>query len=177
MERQGEWTLSDWERLGRAFAEAREAAGLTQVQAAEALAVSRSPIQAIERGRQSNGSPFTKVTGTMRAYAQLVGWTVDSPARVLNEQGPEPATRPASEGSASKSDLPPAIDHELRSGKTLDSTVVHLGPEEDDTRIIVVLKGADDLSEDELDELWTKWRKTRRQLQAIPGESDTTQES
>ncbi|MFE0794680.1 helix-turn-helix domain-containing protein [Streptomyces mutabilis] len=180
MDRQREWDLSDWKRLGRAFAAQREAAGYTQVTAAEALGVSRSPVQAIERGRQSNGSPFTKITQTMRAYARLVGWTQDSPQRVLNGEDPQPAPTPTPPAPAGQrtSELPPAVDLELRSGTTLDSTVVHLGEAtDDDTRIIVVLKGAEDLSEEELDELWRKWRKTRRQLQAIPGEPDTPSDS
>src|SRR5437868_7984019 len=123
MDRQREWELSDWERLGREFAAAREAAGLTQVEAGKRIDVSRTPIQAIERGRQSNGSPFTKVTGTMRAYARLIGWTEDSPARILGGEGPEPATQPVSRSADSEagphSDLPPAVDRELRSVKTL----------------------------------------------------------
>lgn len=179
MDREREWKLSDWERLGRAFAAARREKSLTQQEAAEALGVSRAPIQAIERGRQSNGSDFTRVTRTMRDYARLAGWTDDSPDRILNGQEPEPAIQPVSAPPVEpKPDLSPAIDRELRSGKTLDHTVVHLGEEEDDdTRIIVVLQGADDLSEEELDRLWRKWRRTRRQLQAIPGEPDTSQDS
>lgn len=168
----------DWERLGHAFAEARKAAGLTQVEVAERLSVTRTPVQAIERGRQPNGTPFSKVTATMRAYARLVGWTEDSPRRILNGQEPEPAKQPVSEqASEPKSDLPPAIDLELRSGKTLDSAVVHLGPEDDDTRIIVVLKGAADLSEEELERAWQQWRRTRRQLQAMPSEPDAPLEA
>ena len=179
MDRERDWAPAIWEHLGRSFAAAREAIGLTQVQAAEALGVSRTPIQAVERGRQSNGQPFTKVTGTMRAYARLVGWTETSPARILNGQEPEPATQPVlPEGAESRTGLPTAVDRELRSGKTLDHTVVHLGNEDDDdTRIIVVLKGAEDISEEELDRLWQQWRRTRRHLQAIPGESDTSPES
>jgi transcriptional regulator with XRE-family HTH domain len=169
----------DWERLGDAFAAARRAADLTQVEVAARLSVTRTPIQAIERGRQANGSPFTKVTATMRAYARLLGWTEDSPARILRGEEPEQVTHPDSASSAEPvSTLPPAVDRELRSGRTLDHTVVHLGSgEDDDTRIIVVLKGADDISEDELDELWQKWRRTRRHLQAMPGDTDTPQDS
>ena len=169
----------DWERLGDAFALGRRAANLTQVEVADRLNVTRTPIQAIERGRQANGSPFTKVTATMRAYARLLGWTEDSPARILRGEEPELATQPAAGSSTEPgSNLPPAVDRELRSGKTLDHTVVHLGSEEDDdTRIIVVLKGADDITEEELDELWRKWRRTRRHLQAMPGETDTAQDS
>src|SRR3954454_21979062 len=118
----------DWERLGRAFAKARTAAGLTQEQAAEQLHVSRTPVQAIERGRQPNGKAFAKVTATMRAYVRLVGWTEQSPDRILDGQEPEPATQPVSAPAESpKSDLPPAVDRELRSGKTLDHAVVNLG--------------------------------------------------
>jgi transcriptional regulator with XRE-family HTH domain len=169
----------DWERLGRAFAKARTAAGLTQEQAAEQLHVSRTPVQAIERGRQPNGRAFAKVTATMRAYARLVGWTEQSPDLILDGRDPEPATQPVSAPvEHPKSDLPPAVDRELRSGKTLDHAVVNLGSEtDDDTRLIVVLKGSEDLSEAELDKLWQQWRRTRRHLQAIPGESDTPQDT
>ncbi|MGW0584425.1 helix-turn-helix domain-containing protein [Streptomyces sp. NPDC002920] len=178
MEREREWELSDWERLGRAFADAREAAGYTQVQAAKALQVTRTPIQAIERGRQSNGSPFTKVTGTMRAYAQLIGWTTDSPTRILDGQEPEPATRPVSDASQQPaSPIPLGIDRELRTGRTLDHFVVHLGAsEDDDTRLIVALQGGEDMTDEEIEQAWQKWRQTRRRIQAIPGETDTPQE-
>lgn len=177
MDRQREWELSDWERLGRAFAAGREKATLTQVSAAKALGVSRTPIQAIERGRQSNGQPFTKVTQTMRAYARLIGWTDESPTRILDGHGPEPATPPVSAPDVEPMpDLPPAVDRELRSGKTLDHAVVNLSSDEDDdTRIIVVLQGAEDMTEEEIDKAWEKWQRTRRRIQAIPGEPDAPQ--
>ncbi|MFF4090338.1 helix-turn-helix domain-containing protein [Streptomyces nigra] len=166
----------DWEKLGKAFAAARKTIGLTQPEAADQLDVSRTTVQAIERGRQSNGAPFDKVTATMRAYARLVGWTETSPALVL--EGGEPQLAPDPQAADQPpSDLPPAVDRELRSGKTLDTTVVHLGSEDDDTRIIVVLKGGDSMTEEEIDEAWQKWRRTRRHLQAIPGESDTSPEA
>jgi DNA-binding XRE family transcriptional regulator len=179
MDHAREWELSDWKRLGRAFAAQREEAGYTQVSAAQALGVSRGPIQAIERGRQANGQPFTRVTQTMRTYARLLGWTDTSPARILGGEEPEQATPPVSQEAADAAPgVPSAIDRELRSGRTLDHTVVHLGEEDDDdTRIIVVLKGSDDISDEELDELWLKWRRARRQLQAIPGETDTPSDS
>lgn len=172
-------TERDWERLGHAFAKARKAAGLTQVEVAERLSVTRTPIQAVERGVQPNGKPFAKISPTMRAYARLVGWTEASPDLILQGQEPEPATQPVSERVAEpKSDLPPAVDRELRSGKTLDSTVVHLSGEgdEDDVRIVVILKGAENISEEEIDRRYEQWRRTRRHLQAIPGETDTPQE-
>jgi transcriptional regulator with XRE-family HTH domain len=172
-------TEQDWKRLGEAFAEARKAAGLTQMEVAQRLSVTRTPIQAAERGVQPNGNPFTKVTGTMRAYARLVGWTEDSPARILRGEEPEPATHPALPADAElASGLPMAVERELRSGRTLDHAVVNLGTQDaDDTRIIVVLQGGEDMTEDEIDAAWAKWRKTRRHLQAIPGETDTPQET
>lgn len=173
-------TERDWKRLGHALAEARKAAGLTQVEVAERLSVTRTPIQAIERGVQPNGKPFAKVSPTMRAFARLVGWTEESPDLILRGQEPEPATQPVSETATEpKSDLPPAVDRELRSGKTLDHAVVHLSGEgdDDDVRLVVVLKGAENMSEEEIDRRYEQWRKARRQLQAIPGESDTPQEN
>lgn len=177
MERERDWEASDWERLGDAFADARNAAGLTQVEVAEALGVTRTPVQAIERGRQSSRQPFIKVTGTMRAYAQLVGWTTDSPTRILNGEGPEPATQPVSAAPVpSPPSLPPAVDRELRSGRTLDHAVVHLGEDaDDDTRLIVLLQGGEGMSEEELERAWRKWRQARRRLQAS-GEADAPQE-
>jgi transcriptional regulator with XRE-family HTH domain len=163
----------DWEKLGKAYAEARKSTGLTQADVAEQLHVSRTAVQAIERGRQSNGTPFAKVTSTMRAYARLVGWTDTSPDRIAEGGSPELVpSRDSVQMEKPKSDLPPAIDLELRSGKTLDSTVVHLGAEDDDTRIIVVLKGAEDISEEELEKLWQDWRRTRRHIQGIASDTD-----
>ncbi|MCH0555782.1 RodZ family helix-turn-helix domain-containing protein [Streptomyces sp. MUM 16J] len=166
----------DFERLGRAFAAARKAVDLSQIQVAKQLHVSRTAIQAIERGRQSNGSDFSKVTGTMRAYARLVGWTTTSPDVIAD--GGEPKSASKGDGAEHPpSDLPPVVERELRSGTTIDHAVVNLGDEDDDTRIIVVLKGAENMTEEEIDAAWRKWRTTRRRLQAIPGESDTSQES
>lgn len=168
----------DWERLGRAFAAAREAIGLTQVQVAEQLHVTRTPVQAIERGRQPNGRPYTKVTNTMRGYARLLGWTEDSPGAILD--GGEPTLVPQAPVEAAKrprSDLPPAVELELRTGRTLDSAVIHLGPEGDDARIVVVAKGAEDMSEEDLDRIWQQWRKARRHLQGITTETETPSES
>lgn len=171
-------TERDWKRLGHALAAARKEAGLTQVDVAERLSVTRTPVQAIERGIQPNGKPFAKVSPTMRAYARLVGWTEDSPELILQGQEPEPATQPVPEPADPKSDLPPAVDRELRKGRTLDHAVVHLSGEDDDddVRLVVILKGAEGMSEEEIDRRYEQWRRARRQLQAIPGESDTPEE-
>lgn len=167
----------DWARLGHAFAEARRAENLTQTDVADRISVSRTPIQAIERGHAS-GKPFLKVTGTMRAYARLLGWTDASIDQVLAGGDPEKvAPPPPPSAPEPPSDLPPAIALELRSGQTIDSTVVHLGPEDSDARIIVVLKGESDMTDEQLEDAWRRWRKSRRHLQGITSDPESSPDS
>lgn len=173
----------DWKRLGRAFATARQEAGLTQEEVAGRLHVSRTPIQAIERGRQSNGKDFLKITGTMRAYARLLRWTDNSIERVLDGDEPEqlppppvdPPTTPVEPDP--DSDITPAIDLELRTGRTLESNVLHIGPEEADGRVIVVVKGGEDITEEQVEELLRDWRKRRRHLQGVATDPETSADS
>ncbi|UPZ27735.1 helix-turn-helix domain-containing protein [Streptomyces sp. LRE541] len=169
----------DWERLGNAYAEARKLADLTQVEVAERLGVSRTPIQAIERGKQSNGRPFTKVSSTMRAYARLVGWAEGSPEQILSGGDPDYTPQEALSQPSEPSGLPSAVDRELRSGKTLDHAVVHLGgaDDEDDFRLVVVVKGAEGMTEEEIDRRFEQWRRMRRTIQALPGGPDAPQDS
>ncbi|MFF1709244.1 helix-turn-helix transcriptional regulator [Streptomyces sp. NPDC058268] len=161
-------TDRDWDRLGRAFAKGREEAHLTQVEAAERLGVSRGPIQNIERGRTGAQRP-SKVTGTMRSYARLLGWADGSIERVLAGGEPEvaPTPAPASPEEHPPSDLSPDVQMELRSGRTLGSQILHLGPPKSDARAIIILKGAEDITDEELDQIMQDWRKRRRRLQGI----------
>lgn len=161
-------TDQDWDRLGRAFAQGREEAHLTQVEAAERLGVSRGPIQNIERGRTGGQRP-SKVTGTMRSYARLLGWADGSIERVLAGGEPEeaPTPAPAEPEQHPLSDLSPDVQMELRSGRTLGSQVLHLGPPESDARVIVVLKGGEDITEEQMEEIMQDWRKRRRHLQGV----------
>ncbi|MFF2852596.1 helix-turn-helix domain-containing protein [Streptomyces sp. NPDC058001] len=169
-----------WARLGRAFAEAREAIGLSQDQVAERIGVTRTTVQTIERGHVG-GKPPIKVTGTMRSYARLVGWTEDSITRVLGGGEPErvptaPSAAPEREVTPAEpagSGLPAAVELELRQGETLESAVLHLGPEQSDARVIVVLKGASDITPEEMEEMMKQWRKTRRHLQSLAGDGKT----
>ncbi|MFJ6566540.1 helix-turn-helix domain-containing protein [Streptomyces sp. NPDC091292] len=165
-----------WARLGRAFAEAREAIGLSQDQVAGRIGVTRTTIQSIERGHVG-GKPPTRVTGTMREYARLVGWTEDSITRVLNGSKPErePTTSASPEQKAPSAEpsgagLPAAVELELRQGETLESAVLHLGPEQSDARVVVVLKGSPDITPEELEEMMKQWRKARRHLQSLAGD-------
>lgn len=100
--------------------------GLTQVDVAEQIGVTRTPIQAIERG-----AAFKKITGTQRSYARLVGWTDDSIDKVL--AGGEPILRsenqtPADSGAdsapAGLAALPPNVQQAItRDGKVIDASV------------------------------------------------------
>jgi transcriptional regulator with XRE-family HTH domain len=155
----------DWGRLGDELGKARVGAGLTQVQVAERAGVTRTPIQAIERG-----GPFRRITGTMRAFAQIVGWAEGSVEAVL--QGGEPTllqrgnsaadARPTS--AAEESRLPLRVREELRDGEILDHGVFDLTPEGSDAQIIVVVKGKSGASRDEILRYLEAWKRTERQL-------------
>lgn len=170
----------DWARLGRVFADAREAAGLTQVEAAKAIGVSRGPIQAIERGHIS-GRPFKKITGTMRSYARLVGWADGSIERVLDGGDPEtsapapssaeaPAAAESGQPAIRLSDLPFEIQDELGDGALLATRVVDLSPLGSDARMIVVVRGAPDATNDQLRRDLLAWEKAQRRLEQIDDE-------
>lgn len=159
----------DWKRLGQAFATARRAAQLTQVQVADQLSVTRTPIQAIERGH-IQGKPFTRVSGTMRGYARLLGWTDDSIDAVL--AGGEPATLKKSEaapgGPAEMSDLPLAILDQLKGdGPLLDATVIPLPTTRSDVHMTIVVRGEPDASPEEIRNALLAWRRTQRHLQDL----------
>lgn len=162
-----------WVRLGHAFAEARRKIPLTQEEAAERLHVSRTPIQAIERGRQSNGKDFTKVTSTMRSYARLVGWTEDSIDKVLAGDDPSTAERPEPKAMETPAGLSPAVEMELHSGETVDSTVLHLGPGENDARVVVIVKGGENATKAEMEEAVRQWNRARRHLQSITSDAES----
>lgn len=130
---------TDWVRLGEALKAARLALRPkpTQADVAHSLGVSRATVQNIEQGK-----PLTRINATIRAYAQLVGWTVDSPERVLmggmpaaaGSQAVESVQRPESDG------LPLTVQEELeREGALVDTAVVQLP---DGTSVTVIVKGA-----------------------------------
>ncbi|MFI9598853.1 helix-turn-helix domain-containing protein [Streptomyces sp. NPDC052043] len=158
----------DWSRLGARLAQARKTMGLKQPELAQRISVGRATIQNIEAGK-----PFKNITPAVRAYADAVGWTHDSAARVLEGAEPELA-QPAAGDRSSASDLPPDVALELHSGRTLGSTVVHLGPKDSDARMIVLLKGGVDMTPQEVEEALTEWRRRRRHLQEVTQDTDAT---
>ncbi|MFF8590044.1 helix-turn-helix domain-containing protein [Streptomyces sp. NPDC015220] len=151
----------DWSRLGAKLAQARRTMGLKQPELAQRISVGRATIQNIEAGKS-----FKNITPAIRAYAEAVGWTHDSAARVLAGGEPETAQPLAdTDAHTGVSDLPPDVAMELRNGRTLGSTVVHLGPKGTDARMVVLLKGGVDMTPEEINEALQEWRRRRRHLQ------------
>lgn len=161
----------DWAHLGSELAAARKKAGLTQMDVADRIHVSRTPVQAVERG-----GPFEKVTNTIRLYAQLVGWIPGSIEAVL--EGGQPVTEadaqkymaPESVQSAVQ-DLPLRIAEEISEGRLLDTAVMDLAPYGSNARMIVVVRGAPDASPEEMRRDLLAWRRAQRHLQEI-GDTD-----
>ncbi|MFD9905597.1 helix-turn-helix domain-containing protein [Streptomyces sp. NPDC059063] len=163
----------DSKRLGSELQASREQRRpkLTQPGAAEKLKVSRNAIQNIEHGK------ITRVTPTVRAYAALLGWPGGAVDHVWEggtladyvADEPEPAPAPSAPDGLG---LSPTVEYELRSGKTLESTVINLGPDEDDGHIIVVLQGKKDATPEEVAKVAERYRKARRHLQSIAAEAD-----
>jgi len=134
----------DWAALGEALKAARVARRpkVRQEDVAAALNISRATVQNIERGQK-----FKKVGSTIRAYAQLLGWTPESPERVLAGGEPELLPRSADAGAVAASTvrvpavegLPMAVQDELdREGALVDTVVIPLG---DGTNMLVIVKG------------------------------------
>lgn len=160
-------------RLGSLLQAAREARRprLTQPGAAELLGVSRTTVQNIETGK------FTKVNRTVRDYAALLGWPDGAADKVVaGEPAPPLAIAAESEGDTTPPDpglpLPPAVEYELRTNETLDSTVISLGPDEDDGHVIVVLQGRKGATPEEVAKIAARYRKARRYLQGLAAEPD-----
>jgi transcriptional regulator with XRE-family HTH domain len=130
----------DWGRLGEALKAARAARTpkLRQEDVAASLGISRATLQKIERG-----DGFAKVTHTIRAYARLVGWTSDSPERVLAGDDPQPAGGVSAEPEAARplgEGLPMTVQDELeRKAAVVDTEVIQLP---DGTHVTVIVKGA-----------------------------------
>ncbi|MGW4028190.1 helix-turn-helix transcriptional regulator [Streptomyces sp. NPDC004838] len=156
----------DWVRLGRKLAAARDAISLTQVQIAERIGVTRTPIQSIERGDDR-----AKITGTMRSYARIVGWADGSTEAVLVGGDPVYVSEaPAEEGAAvAEPRLPAVLRAELSEGEILDHGVYDL-TEDGSSRIVVVAIGPEGASADEIKEFMRAWRQRRRVLRQLENE-------
>lgn len=162
----------DWERLGRALQAARKAKGLKQEELAAALDVSRSAVQAIERG-----TVYAKPTPTIRAFAHAVDWTLESVDQVL--AGGEPTYEASADPEAadsttapipSSAQLPLRIVDELSDdGALLDTAVIEIGG---DTRMVVVVKGKPNASPEEIRRNLEAWRRAQRNLRSLDDDGD-----
>lgn len=157
-------------KLGSLLQVARQARRpkLTQPEAAAAIGVSRGTIQKIEAG------DFAEVNKNVRRYASFLGFSDGEADRVARGEhevlGPD-------EAEPDELGLPPAVEYELRASKTLEAGVIPLGPDEDDGHVIVILQGRKGATPEELQRIAARYRKPRRMLQGLAGESDEVAES
>ena len=125
-------------------------------------------VQSIERG-----TPRKKVTLPIRSYARLVGWTDDSPERVL--AGDEPlrvadrdaraaeavasheAETVASRPASAPSDLSARLRRAIADGQLIDSQVVTIPTEAGEITAAIVVRGQPDMSEEELGRALLEW--------------------
>jgi len=154
----------EWRHLGRELAAARKRLGRTQVDVADALGVSRTPIQAIERG-----GPFDKITGTIREYARLVGWADGSIEAVLAGDSPKTAP-PEPPDAVLAGDLPLRIVEEIGEGQLLDTDVIELPGS--GARMTVVVRGAPNATPAEIKRDLLAWRRAQRHLQELGEDED-----
>lgn len=141
----------DWARLGSAVKAARLAAGLSQVDLADAAGLSRSAVQAIERGKAFDAPQLSH-----RSVASTLGWQASSVALVLAGGDPVPlaasgqfvppvATSAAagrSEADEFLDDLTERVKLALLGGKVVDSDVVELDDEggEEPSEVVLIWK-------------------------------------
>ncbi|MFZ3558128.1 helix-turn-helix domain-containing protein [Streptomyces sp. BH055] len=165
----------DWAHLGRTFARSRREQGLKQTEAAERIGVSRGPIQTIEAG----ATEYTRITGTMRTYARLLGWMDGSIERVL--EGGDPAYGSAADSGVDirigdaeyevkDTRLPRRIREELGDqGEVLDTAVITLPG---GGRAVVVVKGKEGGTPEEVQEALDAWLASEPHLKELGAAGD-----
>lgn len=124
--------MDTWKRLGTSLKAAAKSRGLRQQDVADRLGRQRNAIRNIETGQ------VRTLTDTIRSYAELVGWTRDSPELVL--AGGEPVlvsppgdstavavedalTSPAAAEKAGLDDLGLAVIQSLGEGRLVGTQV------------------------------------------------------
>lgn len=174
----------DWGRLGRAVMEARKAAGLSQIELADAAGLSRSAVQSIERGR-----PFGSPQLSHRSVAQVLGWTPDSVAVVLG--GGEPVrSAPAAEAFGPTvsvaagvepvdellDDLTERVRAALLGGTVADADAIGLGDEPDDGEVVLIWKRGErpDVTPEQLRADLKKWARLQRVAREILADDEST---
>lgn len=165
-----------WKRLGAELRKARKAAGISQVDLAQAVGIGRSTVQAVERGKE-----YTKPAAVHRVIARAVGWTDESIELVLAGGEPEALAPPiaqavernvesavSSAGDRADLDLPLRIVQEMEEGRLLDAQVIDLGGDSS-ARMIVVVKGAPDATPEQIRRDLRAWRDAQEALEDRDG--------
>ncbi|GAA3384355.1 helix-turn-helix transcriptional regulator [Streptomyces racemochromogenes] len=148
----------DWEQLARAIEAARDAMGLTQVALAEAAGVSESTVQNLESGATRRRTP-----PSLAKVEQALGWAAGTGLAILTgAAGPADGAPIATEGAAAAG-LPLRIVQALGDGPLLDTKILDL---EDDSgaRMIVVVKGKQNATPEEIERALKAWERTEAQL-------------
>ncbi|MFD5672360.1 helix-turn-helix domain-containing protein [Streptomyces sp. NPDC127040] len=149
----------DWDRLARAVEEARNAKGLTQVGLAEAAGISESTVQNLESGDEKK-----RIPSTLPKVEQALGWAPGSGLAVLAGGEPTAIDSPvAADDMTGK--LPLRIVQALGDGLLLDTKILDL---EDDSgaRMIVVVKGKQNATPEEIQRALLAWERTEAQLRS-----------
>lgn len=159
---------SKWARLGEKLRTARVAHQIGVQQAADAIGIKRGALWNIERGE------IARVTPTIRAYAQLLGWSEESIEAVL--AGGEPTGRadgdrldrpetdhdclPGSDdnpqdaepgvGRQMPSDLSVRIQRALGDGPLLDARVAEVVTPTGLVKATIVIRGESGISSEDL---------------------------
>lgn len=167
----------NWARLGMLLAEARTAMGITQLDMAKRIGVSRGPMQAIERGDAKRTTP------TIRAYAREVGWTPGSvdavlgggnPVQELNAEpvpGDVPNNPNVEKSQTYATGMPTRITLELSEGEILDAEVLDLSAPGSSGKLVLVAKvGASDASDEEKRRQLLRWARIQRRVRDIVNE-------
>ncbi|WP_037605809.1 helix-turn-helix domain-containing protein [Streptacidiphilus rugosus] len=174
----------DWAHLARTFAKERRVAGMSQDDLAEALGVSRSSVQKLER----ESADWAKVAALQRLAATYYGWAPESIERVL--AGGEPIKTEPDAGDGARPTNSPrqlavnvirgelaaglserAIDALLR-GRTVDSDVIDLPTGEDTAAVLIFKRGTGDDSPERRRAELRKWARLQQAAREIFAEED-----
>ncbi|WP_284576635.1 helix-turn-helix transcriptional regulator [Streptomyces sp. 2P-4] len=140
---------SEWAQLGKSLKAARIELGMEQQDVAAAIGVKRGALHNIERGA------IARVTHTVRAYADLVGWTDDSISDVLaggtpTLKPPEEPAPPAPAADPLPAGLSTLVQEALREGPLLGSRVEEVVTPSGRVRATIVIRGEEGTPPEEL---------------------------
>jgi transcriptional regulator with XRE-family HTH domain len=174
----------DWERLGEAIRQRRQAIGMSQIELAEAAGLGRSAVQGVERGRS-----YARPQLSHRSIAQALGWTAESIVAVLageeptlSEAGAAPTPAPAAEGANQGSpevdtlldDLSEHVKLALLGGQVVAGDVIDLAPDDPDSVAVLILKRGKqpNASPEQMRARLRKWAQLQRAARDIFSDED-----